>query len=329
MCQNVTTDGPLEADDNPLDTDSGYQESITSASYRTSIASSVRNYKYENGRRYHAYREGEYLIPNDEEEQDRMDLLHHVYRMLLGGELHLAPITKNPQRVLDLGTGTGIWAIDFADQYPSAQVLGNDLSPIQPGWTPPNCSFEVDDFEADWPYRTPFDYIHGRELAGSIKNFDRLFSQAFKHLRSGGYLEMQSFRIEIFSDDDTVEKKAVYTKKWIGLLQEAAEKFGKPMANMDEWPDKMTKAGFEDVTMRIIKVPMSPWPKDPKQKEIGTYMQVEQLQAIPGYTTALLSRVLGWSKEEIDVLLAHVTNELKDRSIHQYAKLYIVYGRKP
>lgn len=195
--------------------------------------------------------------------------------------------------------------------------------------TPPNCSFEVDDFEADWPYRTPFDYIHGRELAGSIKNFDRLFSQAFKHLRSGGYLEMQSFRIEIFSDDDTVEKKAVYTKKWIGLLQEAAEKFGKPMANMDEWPDKMTKAGFEDVTMRIIKVPMSPWPKDPKQKEIGTYMQVEQLQAIPGYTTALLSRVLGWSKEEIDVLLAHVTNELKDRSIHQYAKLYIVYGRKP
>lgn len=37
-----------------------------------------------------------------------MDLLHHVYRMLLGGELHLAPITKNPQRVLDLGTGTGM-----------------------------------------------------------------------------------------------------------------------------------------------------------------------------------------------------------------------------
>lgn len=36
-----------------------------------------------------------------------------------------------PFRVLDLGTGTGIWAIDFGDMYPSAEVLGIDISPIQ------------------------------------------------------------------------------------------------------------------------------------------------------------------------------------------------------
>jgi ubiquinone/menaquinone biosynthesis C-methylase UbiE len=34
--------------------------------------------------------------------------------MLLKGELHAAPI-QNPRRVLDIGTGTGIWAIDFAE----------------------------------------------------------------------------------------------------------------------------------------------------------------------------------------------------------------------
>lgn len=39
---------------------------------------------------------------------------HHIYRLLLGGDLHLAPI-KDPKRVLDIGTGTGIWAIDFAE----------------------------------------------------------------------------------------------------------------------------------------------------------------------------------------------------------------------
>lgn len=43
-----------------------------------------------------------------------MDLVHHVYTLTLGGEYHLAPIT-NPHRVLDLGTGTGIWAMDFAE----------------------------------------------------------------------------------------------------------------------------------------------------------------------------------------------------------------------
>ena len=34
-----------------------------------------------------------------------------------GGELHLAPIGENPQRILDLGTGTGIWAIDMGNPY--------------------------------------------------------------------------------------------------------------------------------------------------------------------------------------------------------------------
>jgi hypothetical protein len=28
----------------------------------------------------------------------------------------------------------GIWAIDFADAFPSAEVLGVDLAPIQPEW---------------------------------------------------------------------------------------------------------------------------------------------------------------------------------------------------
>jgi ubiquinone/menaquinone biosynthesis C-methylase UbiE len=53
--------------------------------------------------------------PNDEEEQERMDLVHHLFHLLMDGKLHLAPISKNPQRVLDIGTGTGIWAIDFAE----------------------------------------------------------------------------------------------------------------------------------------------------------------------------------------------------------------------
>jgi len=91
--------------------DAGYEtDSVGSAS--TSLASSVRDYAFENGRRYHKFREGTYNFPNDDSEQDREDMKHAMMVNLLGGKLHFAPIGENPQNVLDMGTGTGIWAIE-------------------------------------------------------------------------------------------------------------------------------------------------------------------------------------------------------------------------
>lgn len=84
-------------------------------------------------------------------------------RIALDGELTLAPISKDSSRVLDFGTGTGIWAIDFADEHPNAEVIGTDLSPIQPSWVPNNCKFLIDDVEADWNWSPDeyFDLVHG------------------------------------------------------------------------------------------------------------------------------------------------------------------------
>lgn len=116
--------------DTDFESDSAYAESFTS--YTTSLSSSAFDYRYELGRRYHSYRQGRHFLPNDEQEQDRMDLTHAEMMLLLDNNLYFAPII-NPQRVIDLGTGTGIWAIDFADIHSESQVIGNDLSPIQPG----------------------------------------------------------------------------------------------------------------------------------------------------------------------------------------------------
>jgi methylase of polypeptide subunit release factors len=67
----------------------------------------------------------------------RLDLHHEVMRMLWDDRLHESPLDQ-PHRILDIGTGTGIWAIEMADQYPMAEVIGTDLSPIQPEWVPAN-----------------------------------------------------------------------------------------------------------------------------------------------------------------------------------------------
>lgn len=131
----------MEADDQETDSTFGDGDSSTGGSTTTSIKSAITKYEFEHGRRYHAYKAGRYVFPNDEKELDRLDIEHHNQGLQLNA-LHLAPI-GTPQRILDVGTGTGIWAIDMADQYPSADVLGIDLSPVQTTWVPPNVRFEV------------------------------------------------------------------------------------------------------------------------------------------------------------------------------------------
>ena len=90
-----------------IEIDSAY-DTDSYTSYTTSLRPSIMEYKVENGRRYHAYREGKYLFPNDEEELDRLDLQNHLWRMTLDGKLCLAPIPESLSSSLDLATGTGI-----------------------------------------------------------------------------------------------------------------------------------------------------------------------------------------------------------------------------
>ena len=79
------------------------------------------------GRRYHSYFGiNKNPMPTDEKEQDRLDLHHEILLQLMDYKYHLAPL-DTPHRILDIGTGTGIWAVDMAYRYPCAEVTGTDL----------------------------------------------------------------------------------------------------------------------------------------------------------------------------------------------------------
>ena len=70
----------------------------------------------------------------------------------------------------------------MGDEYPGAEVLGIDLSPIQPLWVPPNVKFMVDDAESPWLHPPDsFDFVHIRHMCSSIKNWPKLLEQAHKY----------------------------------------------------------------------------------------------------------------------------------------------------
>jgi ubiquinone/menaquinone biosynthesis C-methylase UbiE len=100
--------------------------------------------------------------------------------MILEDKLHLAPLPDDVTHVLDVGTGTGIWAIEFADQHPSCEIIGTDLSSIQPSGFPPNVKFIIDDAEEQWVFSHKFDYVHVRVMIVSLHDWSRFVRQGFE-----------------------------------------------------------------------------------------------------------------------------------------------------
>ncbi|PUU77958.1 S-adenosyl-L-methionine-dependent methyltransferase [Tuber borchii] len=293
-----------------------------------SVSSSILDYTYENGRRYHAFRQGAYYAPNDENQNNQLDIFHHVYLLLLGGDLYVAPI-EQPKRILDVGTGTGIWAMDMADKFPDAEVIGTDLSPIQPEWVPPNVHFEIDDAESPWTYpENFFDFIHVRCLFGAISDWPALLKRCYNHLAPGGWIEVVECKLPYDCDDGTLTKDS-YQYRWCEYTIEGGQKSGRPFDITDDVYGWLGLAGFTDLQERNLRAPIGPWPKDPIEKEIGKYNLLNLLEGMDGFTTALLTRYLEWKPIEVQAFYGNLRNEMTSPKIHSYFKQYYWIGQKP
>ncbi|KAK8857296.1 S-adenosyl-L-methionine-dependent methyltransferase [Apiospora arundinis] len=278
----------------------------------------------ESGRRYHGYKEGSYLLPNDEAEQDRLDFQHAMMTLILGGKLAMAPIRETPKRVMDVATGTGIWALEFARANPGSYVVGTDLSKIQPEPEVPNCHFEKDDCEETWLWDPTFDYIHIRQIVTGIRDPKRLFQQVYDHLVPGGWIEIQDGTMEL----DGVGVEDSHIHKWFDYCAAGATAKGfdvRKAKNYDSW---LKDIGFTEIHAQRFEVPCSPWPKDPQAAQIGAYQQRNMHDGLRGVSYLLL-RNAGMSPEEIEEFVQATKQELREGKVQGYSYFYVVYGRKP
>ncbi|KAI1083005.1 S-adenosyl-L-methionine-dependent methyltransferase [Whalleya microplaca] len=328
-------EGPIEAEvyeEEPGD-DADSALGDDAASTTASLSSSILEYRTLNGRTYHSERhgEGKYWGPNDDRQNEAMDMNHHFLTLCLGGKLFLAPLKDDVKKILDIGTATGLWAIDVADEYPNCEVIGTDLSPIQPAFCPPNVQFQIDDAEQDWTFEpNSFDYVHIRYMIGAILDWPKLFRQAYRVLKPGGWIESFETEAHYRSDDGTLPAdSAMYM--WQDLFLEGGKKLNRSFSVItnDTQRKGIEEAGFVDLSIKDIKVPMGGWPADRKLREIGQWAQCTLEQDLEGFVVFMWNTVLGRPLADMQLFLMKYRKELRTKSIHAYLPQRVVYARKP
>ncbi|KJZ69144.1 hypothetical protein HIM_11462 [Hirsutella minnesotensis 3608] len=304
--------------------DSGFNEQPFDDSI--SLRSVDPVYEWRHGRRYHSHSSGTYIYPNDEEEQHRLNVLHDAY-LLLHGSLFLSSMNLAGRSILDIGTGTGKWAVDLADQDPSVTIVGLDLSPIQPEFVPPNVQFFVENVETEWSESERYDFIHLRDMSGSIKDWPSLFHKIYRALKPGGVMEAHETLPTVSSSNQVLALENAL----VGLMRDlvhAHSIIGRPLDPVPTFRTCAEEAGFVDVSEEIFEAPLGNWSEDQQKKDIGEMLASSFKMGLHGLTAKAFQDVLGRSKEEVEVCNAFVRRELDRNTSKLILHVSVFIARK-
>lgn len=118
-------------------------------------------------------------------------------------------------------------------------------------------AFQIDNWEEEWTYSQPFDYIHSRMNNSSIMDWKKFVQQSFDNLEPGGWFEIQDFALPL-SDDGTLTPETSLQKA-MDLLGEAAAKSNHAFVDLDSLKGLLAEAGFLDIVVAKDKWPSSAW----------------------------------------------------------------------
>ena len=207
------------------------------------------------GRRYLA--NTPYMLPSDEQEINRLDFQHYMLRYALRGN-YAAPV-RQPRAILDVGTGTGRWALEMTQRFPQAKVTGLDIAPPHsegsaqsaPEGRSANYSFVQADILTGLPFSdASFDFVHQRLvfLAVPTARFQGVVNELARVTRPGGWVELVEGGGLSQSSGDAVQT-------WLRWLGAASAQRGIDSRQGSQIGQFLTAARLQEVQTREYLLP--------------------------------------------------------------------------
>jgi len=287
-----------------------------------SLSDSILAPYSENGRQY---ANDDYHLPNDDDEETRLGILHQAVFLLLGNQHTTARIPDDVERILDIGTGPGDWALAVAERYPKAEIIATDISAyLQPTNVPPNVVFQIDDAREEWTYKLPFDIIHIRGLTGAFSNWGHVYMQAFKHLKPGGILEVVDMGLIQIVEQSANSPVRVYN----AALQSACQKAGTAIGLEHLQKELVEASGLSVLRSTTRDIPLGTYSPDPRMKLVGKMALVAALEGLEATSLRLLTRELSWELEDVSDLCSKVTEEIAQPNCRASVRCQLLVARK-
>ncbi|KDQ21624.1 hypothetical protein BOTBODRAFT_26057 [Botryobasidium botryosum FD-172 SS1] len=288
-----------------------------------------------------------YHLPADDEEIDRLDIQHFMLKALNNGSICYGPVDEVLKDVpgvykaiLDLGCGTGVWAVEMARQYPHCDVVGVDLAPVQSKDRPDNCRIEVDDINLGLEhFYGQFDLVHARLISSGIKDYHSLVDQISQIVRPGGLF------IAIECEFIVYDEHKVYLPPhplghpqhawFVHFFSHLSKAMRARLGNIDAAPLLGSwladHHAFEEVETIEELVPTGPWfppntDEGHRMNHVAKLVQDDLITALASGRPLLLSN--GMPSDEVDSLIDNTRRELADITRKLYIKLNIAWGRK-
>jgi ubiquinone/menaquinone biosynthesis C-methylase UbiE len=286
------------------------------------VVAEDRRFRLIGGRRY--VRGSPYLLPKDDAEIHRLDFQHYMLHAALRSN-YLAPIGQ-PRDILDVGTGTGRWALEMALAFPAANIVGVDLvaPPVdaearkkqQPDIRPDNYAFVTANILERLPFPgMSFDFTHQRLLIGAIPavRWAEVVGEMVRVTRPGGWVEL----VEAAPPPDGGPALRALCE-WLVV---ASDKRGLDALVGPKIGGMLQDAGLQAVKYREVDVPIGRY-----GGRLGALSETNLIAFLTSIRGLVLSYELT-DAQQFDAALATARQEIaRGRFIWPY---FVAYGQRP